>query len=78
MFGIPWIEWVGYAASVFIVISLIMTSVVKLRIINTVGCVLFVVYGFIVGAYPVAISNLMIVLINLYHLYRIKENGWIK
>lgn len=75
MFGIPWIEWVGYAASVFIVISLIMTSVVKLRIINTVGCVLFVVYGFIVGAYPVAISNLMIVLINLYHLYRIKENG---
>lgn len=74
MFGIPLIEWVGYAASAFIVISLIMTSVIKLRIVNTVGCVLFVVYGFIVGAYPVAVSNLLIVLINLYHLYKIKSN----
>ena len=73
MFGIPLIEWVGYAASALIVISLIMTSVVKLRVVNTAGCVLFVVYGFIVGAYPVAVSNLLIVLINLYHLYKIKS-----
>lgn len=73
MFGIPWIEWVGYVASILIVISLIMTSVVKLRIVNTAGCVLFVFYGFVVGAYPVAISNLLIVLINLYHLYRLKN-----
>ncbi len=74
MFGIPWIEWVGYSASALIVISLIMTSVVKLRVLNTAGCVLFVVYGFIIGAYPVAISNLMIVLINLYHLYKLKAS----
>lgn len=74
MFGIPLIEWIGYAASVLIVISLIMTSVVKLRIVNTAGCTLFVFYGFVVGAYPVAISNLLIVLINLYHLYKLKNN----
>lgn len=74
MFGIPWIEWVGYSASALIVISLIMTSVVKLRVLNTAGCVLFVVYGFIIGAYPIAISNLMIVLINLYHLYKLKAS----
>lgn len=73
MFGIPLIEWVGYAASALIVISLIMTSVIKLRIVNTAGCTLFVVYGFMVGAYPVAVSNLLIVLINLYHLYKIKS-----
>ncbi len=73
MFGIPWIEWLGYVASALIVISLIMTSVEKLRIVNTAGCVLFTVYGFIVGAYPVAVSNLLIVLINLYHLYKIKS-----
>ena len=74
MFGIPWIEWIGYSASALIVISLIMTSVVKLRVLNTAGCVLFVVYGFIIGAYPIAISNLMIVLINLYHLYKLKAS----
>lgn len=74
MFGMPWVEWVGYVASALIVVSLIMTSVVKLRVLNTAGCVLFVVYGFIIGAYPVASSNLMIVLINLYHLYKLKDS----
>lgn len=73
MFNVPWIEWVGYAASALIVISLIMTSVVKLRIVNTAGCILFVIYGFTVGAYPVAVSNLLIVFINFYHLYRLKR-----
>lgn len=73
MLGIPWIEWIGYFASAFIVISLIMTSVVKLRIINTIGCVLFVIYGLSVGAYPVAFSNFLIIIINIYHLLRIKR-----
>lgn len=75
MFGIPLIEWVGYAASICIAISLIMTSVYKLRMINTVGCLLFVIYGFVVHAYPVAVANLVIVFINLYQLYRLHETG---
>lgn len=70
--NIPWIEWVGYVASIMIVISLIMTSVVSLRIVNTIGCILFVIYGLTTGAYPVAIANSLIVFINFYHLYRLK------
>ncbi len=80
MFDVPWIEWVGYAASFFIAVSLLMTEVIKLRIINSVGCVLFVVYGFLVKAYPVAVANVIILLINFYQLYRLyavqgKENA---
>lgn len=65
------IEWIGYSASLFIVISLTMTSIVKLRIINSIGCFLFVVYGIYVKAYPVAISNALIIIINIYNLYNI-------
>lgn len=72
--GIPWIEWVGYAASTCIVLSLLMTSVTKLRIINTIGCVLFVIYGLSVGAYPVAFSNFLIILINLYYLTQMRTH----
>ena len=72
MFGIPLIEWVGYLASIVIAISLIMSDIVKLRIINTVGCILFVIYGIAVGAYPVAFTNLLIVFINSYYLYKLK------
>lgn len=57
------------ATSLFIVVSLTMTSIVKLRIINSVGCLLFVIYGLNVNAYPVVISNELIVMINIYNLY---------
>ncbi|GAA0126255.1 YgjV family protein [Clostridium senegalense] len=71
MLGIPMIEWVGYAASLFIAISLLMTSIIKLRIFNTIGCILFVVYGFVIRAYPVIVTNGAIILINFWNLYRI-------
>ena len=50
MFNVAPIELVGYSASLFIVISLTMTSIVKLRIINSIGCLLFVIYGLNVKA----------------------------
>ena len=67
MFGIPFIEWVGYAASIMIAISLIMTDMVKLRIINS-------IYGFVVKAYPVGIINTFIFIVNMYYLYKAYNN----
>ena len=74
MFGIPFIEWVGYLASIVIAISLIMSDIIKLRVINTIGCILFVIYGLSVGAYPVAFTNMLIVFINTYYLYKLKKD----
>lgn len=70
MFGIPAIEWVGYAASIMIAISLIMTDIVKLRVINSIGCILFAIYGFTVKVYPVGIINSFIFFVNSYYLYK--------
>lgn len=75
MFNVAPIEWVGYAASLFILISLTMTSIIRLRIINSIGCILFVIYGLSVRAYPVAISNALIILINIYNLYVLTKNN---
>lgn len=71
MFGIAWIEWVGYLASVLILISLLMSSIVKLRWINLVGAGIFSAYGFTIGALPVGVMNLGIVVINIYYLRKI-------
>ena len=62
------LELVGYAASILVAISLMMSSILKLRLINLVGSAAFVVYGAMIGAYPVAVVNLLIVFINLYYL----------
>ena len=65
------IEWFGYGASVVVGVSLLMTSVVRLRWINLAGSLLFTVYGLLITAYPVALLNFSIALINVWHLSRI-------
>jgi uncharacterized membrane protein len=62
------IEWTGYIASIVILISLLMASVVKLRWINMVGAFLFSLYGWMIGSTPVALVNFIITLIDIYYL----------
>ena len=64
-------EMLGYLASVFVAVSLMMRSLTKLRVINLIGSVLFTAYGLIIGAYPVAVVNGFIVLVNIYYLQQI-------
>ncbi len=61
-------ELIGYLASVLVAISLMMRSVLRLRLINLVGSLVFAVYGLLIGALPIALLNFLIVLINLYTL----------
>ncbi len=71
--GTPLLEWIGYAASVFVLVSLTMTSIVKLRWYNMVGGALFSTYGFLIGSYPVAIMNFLLVCANIYNLMKIYQ-----
>jgi N-acetylglutamate synthase-like GNAT family acetyltransferase len=74
--SIDWIEWLGYLASVVVLISLLMASVVKLRWINMIGASLFAVYGTLIDSIPVALVNFCIALIDIYYLvqfYKTRE-----
>lgn len=66
------LELFGYAASVIIAISLMMSSILKLRWLNLIGASLFSMYGFIIGSLPVGFLNLFIATINIYYLVRLK------
>lgn len=63
-------EVIGYAASALVAVSLMMSSILRLRLINLVGSAAFALYGVLIHAYPVAAMNGLIVLINLFYLYR--------
>lgn len=65
------LEIIGYIGSAFVVISMLMTSVVKLRLINMVGSVISIIYAFIVKAYPLALMNFCLVVINAINLIRL-------
>ncbi|MCS6114123.1 YgjV family protein [Shewanella baltica] len=64
-------EWIGYLASVVVAISLMMSNIKKLRWWNLIGAALFVAYGVAIGAYPVALVNFFIVLIDTYYLVKL-------
>ncbi len=69
--GLMWYEWLGYAASLIVLVSLVMSSVKRLRWINLAGSLVFAAYGILIESYPVAIMNFGIVLVNTYYLYNI-------
>jgi hypothetical protein len=63
-------ELIGYTGSVLVAVSLMMKSILRLRIISLVGAVFFIAYGLLVGALPIAFLNGLILFINLYNLRR--------
>lgn len=66
-----WLEIFGYIGSALVVVSLLMASVVKLRIINTLGSVISATYALIIGSFPLALMNISLIIINLYYLYKL-------
>ncbi len=67
------LQLLGYAASVLIATSLLMRSIVRLRILNLAGAATFSLYGFLIGAPPVAVLNLMTATINVVQLVRLQR-----
>jgi len=66
--GIPTTEWIGYIATVILLSSFTMKTLKSLRIVNSIACMLFIVYGLKISSTPVILSNAAIFGINLYYL----------
>jgi uncharacterized protein with PQ loop repeat len=70
------LDLVGYAASLIVLLSFFMKNINTLRIVNSVGCTLFVVYGFMFDSVnlPIVITNVGILLVNAFYLFLKKEH----
>ena len=67
----------GYLASLFLILALLVSNDLKFRWFNTLGNVAFITYALIIGAFPVLLTNVILICINLYYLIKIytkKEN----
>jgi len=67
------IEIMGYAASIMVAISLTMKDIVKLRVLNFIGCTLFSAYGLMIDALPVVATNSFIAVVNVYFLVKMYQ-----
>lgn len=74
LFGITGLEYIGYLASLMVLFSFTMKSIKKLRLVNMMGCVLFILYGFLMPSFriglPIIIANTAIFLVNFYYLLK--------
>lgn len=61
-------EYIGYAASIIVAVSMTFNSIVKFRVVNLIGAAVFAFYGLLIDAYPVAVMNGFIVLVDVYYL----------
>ncbi|MBD0401075.1 YgjV family protein [Flammeovirga sp. EKP202] len=66
-------EYVGYLASLLLMISFSLKNVKLLRMVNSVGCIVFVVYGIMLSAWPIVITNGFIATINIFYLIKDKK-----
>ena len=62
-------EMVGYLGSVVVLASFFTKSMRSLRIVNSFGCALFALYGYMLGCkIPMIATNVAIILVNTYFL----------
>ena len=68
------IEIIGYVATIVTLISMMAKNMNLLRMLNSVGCILWMSYGIIRNDNPVIVVNSTILVIHLVSLYKTKRN----
>lgn len=75
MFDISWTEYLGYLASIVIMISFLMKNMITLRIINSIGGFLFIIYGVLLSmSIPIIVTNTFVVGVNVFYLIKHYRN----
>lgn len=71
-----YLEVFGYIGMALVLISMMMTSVKWLRIVNMSGAVICAIYGIMTNTWPTALLNLGLLIIQVVQLHRLrlKEN----
>ena len=68
-------EIIGIVATLFVLLSFLFTAEKRIRQINIIGAILFVIYGVIIGALSVYILNGALILIHIFKLYKQRKGS---
>lgn len=67
MSGVDALGWFG---SALLVVSLLQARILRLRVLNTVACVILVVFNALVGVWPMVAMNVVLAGINVWFIVR--------
>ena len=66
-------ELIGYAASALVAVSLLTSNVLRLRVLNLAGALVFALYAALTRAWPVLAVNAFVAAIDLWHIVALKS-----
>jgi len=69
------IDLVGYTTLTFNLISMTRANVIRLRQLSAIANAIYILYGFLIQAYPVVIGCTIAIILHTYHLFRIKKEN---
>ena len=59
-----WLDVLGWGGSALLVYSLLQASVLRLRVLNAIACVILIVFNWVLAVWPMVGMNLVLVAIN--------------
>lgn len=63
------IEIWGYISMCVVIWSMTLKNMKWLRIVNSISCAMFIIYGLILSAYPIVVMNTIVIGINLFRVF---------
>ena len=66
-----YLEIFGYVGMVLVLVSMMMTSLKWLRVLNMTGAVICGIYGMLSNTWPTALLNLGLLIVQIVQLYRL-------
>jgi hypothetical protein len=62
------VELFGYFSMILVLVSMLMKDMWMLRLLNSIACGCFVVYGYMIGSFPIIVMNILVIFINVYKM----------
>ena len=68
------VELIGIIGSVFICVAFLFKNVIGIRLFDSVGAILFIIYGLMIHSFSTVLLNGILILIQLVNLYKLWKN----
>jgi Bacterial inner membrane protein len=71
-----WVDALGWFGSALLIYSLLQARILRLRVLNTVACLILIVFNAMIGVWPMVAMNVVLAAINLFFIVRmLRERG---
>jgi hypothetical protein len=68
---VSWLDALGWGGSALLIYSLMQARVLRFRVLNTVGCVVLIVFNALLGVWPMVGMNVVLAGINLWFIRKL-------